>query len=461
MRESHPGEARNGFSDDEHDATHNRADHREAAAGGCCPDYKMRWTRNDECFRMGCNSLLCVSPCRHQNIIIDKPYVFVAPYVGRFWPKFLQLFARRRLRQTFGVQEIECRGLEYLRESRAAGHGILIAPNHCRPCDPFVISELTRQAGELPYIMASWHLFMQGRLQAWMLRRAGVFSVYREGMDRAALAAATDILAKAHRPLVIFPEGVISRTHDRLNVLMEGTALIARSAAKKRASASPPGQVVVHPVALRYTFGGSVEEVLSPALDDIESRLTWRPQRSLPLERITKVGLALLSLKEVEYLGAAQQGDIFQRADKLINHVLAPLEQEWLQSRSDRSVVIRVKRLRTAILPDLVSGESTEAECDRRWRQLAEVYLAQQVSCYPRDYIHSDPLPERMVETVERFEEDLTDECRTYRPMKVVAHVGPAIPVSSVRQRGAQDDPLMVGLKEQLEKMLAKSLCSP
>ncbi len=185
------------------------------------------------------------------NIIIEKPYIFVPPYDGWFWPKFLQLFVRRRLRRVFGIQEIECRGLQHLRESLAAGHGVLIAPNHCRPCDPFVISELARQVGEIPYTMASWHLFMQGRLQAWMLRRAGVFSIYREGMDRAALAAATEILVKAHRPLVIFPEGVISRTNDRLNALMEGTALIARSAAKKRAAARPPGQVVVHPVALR------------------------------------------------------------------------------------------------------------------------------------------------------------------------------------------------------------------
>jgi 1-acyl-sn-glycerol-3-phosphate acyltransferase len=393
------------------------------------------------------------------NIIIEKPYVFVPPYDGWFWRKFLQLFVRRRLRRMFGIQEIECRGLQHLRESRAAGHAVLIAPNHCRPCDPFVISELARQVGEIPYTMASWHLFMQGRLQAWTLRRAGVFSIYREGMDRAALAAATEILVKAHRPLVIFPEGVISRTNDRLNALMEGTALIARSAAKKRGAATPPGQVVVHPIALRYTFGGSIDEALAPALDDIESRLSWRPQRSLPLvDRITKVGLALLGLKEVEYLGTTQQGDIFERADRLINHLLVPLEEEWLQSRSDGSVVMRVKKLRTAILPELISGELTEVERERRWRQLADLYLAQQMACYPPDYIHSDPRPERMLETVERFEEDLTDNCRIYRPMKDVVLVGAAIPVSPSRDRKAGEDPVMVTLQEQLQDMLANSL---
>lgn len=63
------------------------------------------------------------------NVVIDKPYVFVPPYPGHAWPKFLQLFARRRLRRVFGIQRIECRSLEHLRESRAAGHRILNAPN--------------------------------------------------------------------------------------------------------------------------------------------------------------------------------------------------------------------------------------------------------------------------------------------------------------------------------------------
>jgi 1-acyl-sn-glycerol-3-phosphate acyltransferase len=60
------------------------------------------------------------------------------------------------------------------------------------------------------------------------------------------------LTAEAERPLVIFPEGVISRHNDKLNNLMEGTALMARGAAKQRASANPPGKVVVHPVAIRY-----------------------------------------------------------------------------------------------------------------------------------------------------------------------------------------------------------------
>jgi 1-acyl-sn-glycerol-3-phosphate acyltransferase len=393
-----------------------------------------------------------------KNIIIDKPYVFVPPYKGQLWPRFLQQFSRRRLQRAFGIQQVDCRGLENLQASRAEGHGILLTPNHCRPCDPFVISEVARQAGETPYTLASWHLFMQGRFSAWMLRRAGVFSIYREGMDRAALNAAAEILTEAKRPLVIFPEGVISRSNDRLNSLMEGTALVARSAAKKRANAKSSAQVVILPVALRYTFLGSIEKALSPALDEIESRLSWRAQRTLPLpERITKVGEALLGLKEMEFLGAPQSGELFQRVDRLINFLLQPLEKEWGQGRSDGTVVGRVKRLRTAILPDMVSGDISESERDRRWRQLADVYLAQQLWCYPPDYIRSHPHPDRMLETVERFEENLTDECRVYSPMKVTAQIGSAIPVSPIRERGDAGDPVMIELETQLNAMLLNS----
>ena len=129
-------------------------------------------------------------------VVVDKPYAFVPPHLGTWWPRFLQLFLRRGLRWEFGVVDIKCRGLERLRESLSAGHGVLLTPNHCRPCDPGVVCELCRQAGTTPLIMASWHLFMQGRLKAFLLRRVGAFSVYREGLDRQALQARVSAICR-------------------------------------------------------------------------------------------------------------------------------------------------------------------------------------------------------------------------------------------------------------------------
>jgi hypothetical protein len=236
---------------------------------------------------------------------------------------------------------------------------------------------------------------------------------------------------------------------------MEGTSFIARIAAKKRAETSPAGKVVIHPVAIRYFFGGDVRQAVDAVLGDIEKRLSWQSQAHHPLtERITKVGSALLTLKEIEYLEAPQTGTLAERLSRLIERLLAPVEEEWLKGKGEQEVTARVKALRTAILPDLVSGAIDQQERARRWRQLADIYLAQQLSLYPPDYFSAPPTPEQMLETVERFEEDLTDVARVHRPLHAVVEVGEPIDVGPGRERGAESDPLMVKLRSALEALL-------
>jgi hypothetical protein len=391
-----------------------------------------------------------------QSIVIEKPYQFVPPSRSDTWAKVLgRILLRRYLDKAQGVVDVKLLGVDRLQASVDAGHGIMLTPNHCRPSDPMAVLYLGRAVGRPLYTMASWHLFMQSRFATWILRHMGVFSVYREGMDRESLKCAVQILAEARRPLVVFPEGVISRTNDRVNHLMDGVAFMARTAAKQRAGATPPGKVVIHPVAIRYFFGGDLESALAPVLEQIERRLSWRPWRdgALP-DRIFKIGSALLTLKELEYFGKPQAGELRERLQGLIDHLLGPLEVEWLKERKEGSVVARVKNLRAAILPELVSGELAEQERSRRWRQLADLYLAQQLFFYPPGYFSPQPTPERLLETVERFEEDLTDVVTVHRPVRAVLRVGEAIEVSATRERGGEGDPVMQRVRSQLETML-------
>lgn len=388
-------------------------------------------------------------------VVIAEPYRFVPPHQGTLWPRLISRFYLPRfLRRTFGIENVELRGVERLRTSLSAGHGIMLTPNHCRPCDPMVIFNLANAVGVPPFTMASWHLFKQSRLQTWILRHSGVFSVYREGMDREALRTAINLIAEAKRPLVLFPEGVVTRTNDRLVHLMEGTSFIARNAAKARADA---GAVVVHPVAIRYLHDGDVACSVGPVLEDIERRLSWQPRPDLSTpERIARVGLALLALKEMERLGAAQSGPLAERLERLIDHLLVPLEAEWLKGKRDPAgVIARVKALRSAIVPDLAAGELAEAEQARRWQQLADMYLAQQLYLYPPGYLAEDATPERLLETVERFDDDLTDSARVHPPMRAIVEVGEAIPVSAQRERGGEGDALMDQVRQRLETMLA------
>jgi len=393
-----------------------------------------------------------------QKIIVEKPYQFIPPYRSTFWPWVFRAVHLHvyYLWRTEGVWKHEIRHLERFCESLAAGHAILLTPNHPRTADPLAMGWLAVEAPCHFHVMASWHLFHHSRLYRWAIRAMGGFSVNREGVDRQAINMAVDLLAEARRPLVIFPEGATSRTADKLQAMLDGVAFIARAAAKKRAKQSPPGKVVVHPIAVRYFYSGDIREAADDVLTDIEQRLTWQPQRSLPLpQRIIKVGSALLSLKEIEYLGQPQTGTLSERINRLTDRLLGPIEAEWMGRVQCGPVVPRVRNLRTKILPDMVNRRVDPAERTRRWTQLAEIYLAQQLACYPPDYLLR-PTVDRVLEMIEKLEEDLTDKARLHGNLRVVLDVGEAIEVSPERDRTAPVDPLMTKIQQSLEGMIAE-----
>ncbi len=97
-----------------------------------------------------------------------------------------------------------------------------------------VIGLLTGELGRNVLTMAGWHLFKEGWYQRFILRRLGAFSVYREGTDRQSVNYAIDTLVAGRRPLVIFPEGAVSRHCDVVMDLMDGPGFMARQATKRR-----------------------------------------------------------------------------------------------------------------------------------------------------------------------------------------------------------------------------------
>lgn len=391
-----------------------------------------------------------------REMVSEKPYRFASPYRRRTWWQILKQGLPWYLNRYWGIERVELHGAERLAGSLAGGHSVLLTANHPRPCDPFVLGELSRRMGRPLFTMASWHLFMNGGWQAWTMRRLGAFSVFREGVDHQAVGAAIDILVSGERPLLIFPEGVVSRANDRLNPLLEGVALIARTAARRRAKAGA-GDVAIHPVILRYRFHGDLIEAVEPVLVEIERRLTWQPAPQLPLiPRITKVGQSLLTLKEIEYFGHPQSGALEERLARLIDHLLAPLERQWLNGEHLKNTVQRVKRLRGAIVPTLSAGELSDVDKAHRWRQLADCYLAQQLSWYPPHYLASDPTPERILETVERFEEDITDQARIHRPLSVGVEVGEAIMVAGERGRQPANEDLLDEIEARMKQLLVR-----
>lgn len=390
-----------------------------------------------------------------QDIILEEPYEFVPPIESNFWCWFVRLQMKSYLRKTFGVVGYDTRHTERLQASVDAGKSIILAPNHSRLSDPVVLGHLSAEVGKELFAMASWHLFKEGWYQRFMIRRMGAFSVYREGNDRQAVNQAIDILVAGRRPLIIFPEGAVSRHNDLVMDVMDGPAFIARQAAKRREKEGLPG-VVIHPVAIRYKFEGDLKATVEPELERFEKNFSWQPQTHLTLtQRIAKIAEAMLAIKEVEYLGAAREGDSHVRAQELTVQVMHELEEKWGTRGKEKGLVSRVKAVRTAILPDLIAKTVTPEEREDRWRDLAALYYLQQIDHYPQGYIGGqNNLPERIVESVERMYEDFDDRIKYNGPMHCTMSVGEAIEVSPKREKSADGDPAMQETQRQLQAML-------
>jgi 1-acyl-sn-glycerol-3-phosphate acyltransferase len=392
------------------------------------------------------------------RIVIDEPYKFVPPYRGKWLSWAFRFVLKPYLRKNYGIIKVDYSGLEHVRESIRAGHGILICPNHSRDSDPMLLGMLCRKIPSHVYSMASWHIFKQSAIEGFVVRRLGGFSIYREGLDRQALDTAVQIVETAERPLVIFPEGVISRANDRLNPLMEGVSFVARVAAKKRAEKSPDKKVVIHPVAIRYRLVGDLMDSIGPTLKRLEERTFWKSHEDLPvIERIRRLALAYMASREVEILGDCQHGPLKPRVALLLNAILHPFERQWLGKARTGDVISRVKELRAAIVPGLLRGTLSEAETRQRWRQLTDCYYAQTMAMYPDDYLEDGVrgalTPERIAETVHRIEEDMTDKVTPHPSWRVEFSIGEAIEVDPGRKpRGV--DPLMDTLRRRMLELL-------
>lgn len=393
-----------------------------------------------------------------QKVVFDEPYEFVPPYRGTFWSWAVGKYLPRLLKNRYGIVSWETHGLDNLRESLKAGHGVVLCPNHCSFADPMVCGIVTTETPVHAYAMASWHVFKQSWLETFVARRVGAFSIYREGMDRRALDTAVDIVATAERPLVVFPEGVISAANDRLMPLMEGTSFVARAAAKKRAKHHPESKVVIHPLALRYQHQSDPETALVPVMDRLEQRVFWQTQTPLPmLQRVHRLRDAVQCAREVQILGQAATGCVEDRMARLVNHILQKYEQEWLGKVRCGDPIFRVKDLRTEIIADMVANKVDAAERRRRWRHLTDLYYAQCMSLHVPGYLDEELVGDRLnhhiFETVARLEEELTDQSTVIEDIHAVVKLGTAIEIDPSSRRSRGEDSLMSDLRTEMLKL--------
>jgi len=294
-----------------------------------------------------------------------------------------------------------------MRRLVSEGHSLLVTPNHADHADPGLLVHVGRRYGLTFHFMAAREGFERNRVHRFILQRSGAFSVDREGADLASIRTAMNILRECRYPLVIFPEGEIYHHHEELDFLNEGVATILLRAAGKLPEGKRSYAV---PAAIHITHDPSIADTFSPRLDTLERRITWKPRSQMPIvDRIYGLGSALLSIKEEEFMGAAQQGDLVTRIQNLQCYLIDQAERKHSLNADPESIPLRIKALRHAIrqklnatTPPLSPDQETELYDD-----LERVFIAQQLYSYPGKYLSQHPTTDRIAETIFKLEEDV------------------------------------------------------
>ncbi len=363
--------------------------------------------------------------------LLEYGYRFRPPRPGRFWDVLLRPLTAWVYRNMYGVRALEIRGAEHLREAVGKGAGAMIAVNHPAHGDPFVVFEAMHRLKVPCCYLGAGQLFRGWLgLKAWAFQHLGAFSIDREGTDVRAFRAAVDVLVSGRRPLVIFPEGDVYHTNDRVTPLREGAAVIAITAARRRERGE--GTLCMVPAAIRYRYLGDPTPQLEAVMTRLEQSIYWRPRTDLALpERIGHFAEAILALKEMEYLGAARPGTLPERIAGLSGHVLGALEERRRPAPAkNETAPLRVKLLRQQILGDSVGTEGQPLDEQAR-RDLEDLQLVTQLSSYPGDYVHDSASIERVAETIDKFEEDAlgAEEAGARLPRRAILSFGEPIPV--------------------------------
>ncbi len=268
------------------------------------------------------------------------------PKLNRIWFHLAKFSRAKALRKQRFVQ-IEVQGLDYLKEALQNRCGVLLAPNHSFHWDSYCLLEAANKLSTPFYFMTAWQVFAQSSwLDRISMQRCGCFSVDREGTDLHSLKTAVDIMQNRPEPLVIFPEGDVYHTNDRITPFRDGAAAMALMAARK---ADRP--VVILPVAIKRWYLEDPTPSMLDTISSLETRLYWRPRtREHLLDRIFRVADGLLALKELEYLQVTDRGDLPDRIRRLADHVLSRCEQRYRVQQPARLLPERVKEVRRRII---------------------------------------------------------------------------------------------------------------
>ncbi|MGL4550949.1 MAG: hypothetical protein ACRC33_07165, partial [Gemmataceae bacterium] len=113
----------------------------------------------------------------------------------------------------------------------------------------------------------------------------------------------------------------------------------------------------------------------------------------------------------------------------------------------------RVRRVRHHLMQKLLGGPSAEVRAD-----LDVLLLCENLNAHSLAYLTDRPTPERLIETLQRIEETLTDaaEETPVVPLGVCLGVGPAIDLRAAPPAGGFAAALRAAMQREVDALIAR-----
>lgn len=373
-----------------------------------------------------------------------------------WWVRLSRRYRWRQLHRKQQIAALRVENAETLQQLVREGCGVLLTPNHSAHYDSAALYIAGDRIDTPLYFMTAWQVFaMSTPFEVWAMQHMGCFSIDREGTDRQALKQAIQIVRDHAYPLVVFPEGDIYHTTDRVTAFREGAAAIALSAARQAER-----RVVVLPCGIKFWYLEDPTQHMLQTLAEIEQRLYLRVDPTMPLvARIHRVAEAALALKELDYLGRTSSGRLRYRIGALLESILGQLEARHALAPGAADPPERAKNLRQHLIRELQrvrQQAASNGEYERLCAEMGDVFLALQLYSYPGEYLVDDPSIERLAETVDKFEEDILqrDLPSVRAPREIQIRFGEPIEVAPSKNRRGRTAELTVQMQSRVQALI-------
>ncbi|MBA7482295.1 MAG: hypothetical protein GH155_05465 [Spirochaeta sp.] len=356
------------------------------------------------------------------NEFSDLPYRYYPPKPRKAWIWLLWQYNRFLYLpgKVHRINSISLTNKERLSGclSREGSH-ILFLCNHPTHSDPQIIEEMQRQLGVISMFMAAYDLFeRRSKLDVWVLKVMGVFSLDREILDSKAIQQGVKTLVDGEYAMTIFPEGEVYHQNDSVVPFQEGAIYMALTAQKKLAKLHPGHSIYIVPVSIKVSHDHDQRPAITALLAELaaESGTTLKKERE-PVAELERIASALL-LREVKKaeldLEPAGTDGLHTQLKAATVMIITALEKSMdIGVDNSGNLMSRLLHIRRRIHQIRIDAEKAAGFPEAgKWADQA--MLALRIMSYDPNYLRDRPSIDRYGECVEKLFEDF--HSRTLSP---------------------------------------------